>query len=174
MPQPLTKDQESTARAEVISAVNGLLLRAARAADVEVTEETPAGFSIPRAYADPAAGIRLAQLIEQAARAKVLEYIKRTRQAGAGWQQIGEVLHLTAPDGSAYLGDVAFDFAVDAEHSRPFDDLAFPWTCPECGGLIMDRGPAGGHPEDDEPGHADTCPRLAAAVADYSAHWADV
>jgi len=39
--------------------------------------------------------------------------------------------------------------------------------------LIMHRGPSGGHPEDDEPGHKEGCLRLAALVAEYDARWAE-
>ncbi len=37
----------------------------------------------------------------------------------------------------------------------------------------MHRGPSGGHPEDDEPGHKEGCLRLAALVAEYDARWAE-
>jgi hypothetical protein len=46
---------------------------------------------------------------------------------------------------------------------------AFRWTCQECGELISDHGPSGGSPAEDEPGHAEGCQRLAAAVAEWLA-----
>jgi hypothetical protein len=54
-----------------------------------------------------------------------------------------------APGGEergAWIADLAFDLASDAEHARPFETLTFPWRCPACDGLIMDHGPSGGHP----------------------------
>jgi hypothetical protein len=45
------------------------------------------------------------------------------------------------------------------------------WRCPACGGLVSDRGPVSG-PRDDEPGHAGSCQRQAAAVAAWQASWA--
>ena len=43
------------------------------------------------------------------------------------------------------------------------------WTCPECGEVVQDRGASGGNPAEDEPGHAEGCQRLAAAVAEWLA-----
>jgi hypothetical protein len=91
------------------------------------------------------------------------------------WVQVGEALNLRplAGERDAWIAELAFDYASDAERGRPFETLTFPWRCPVCGGLIMDRGPSGGHPEDDEPGHRAGCTRLAALVAEHDARWAD-
>jgi hypothetical protein len=48
-------------------------------------------------------------------------------------------------------------------------DASFSWTCLECNGHIADRGPNGGHPDDDEPGHKPGCARLARMVAEWEA-----
>ena len=47
---------------------------------------------------------------------------------------------------------------------------SFPWRCPSCDQAISDRGLIAG-PADNELGHADDCPRLAAAVAEWDASW---
>lgn len=43
------------------------------------------------------------------------------------------------------------------------------WRCGDCDGMVLDRGPYGGHPADAEPGHGDACGRLAAEVSQYVA-----
>ena len=40
------------------------------------------------------------------------------------------------------------------------------WTCPACQQTIIDHGPYGDLPEQQE-GHADECPRWTAEVADW-------
>jgi hypothetical protein len=47
---------------------------------------------------------------------------------------------------------------------------SFVWRCRSCDQAIGDRGRIAG-PTDDEPGHADDCSRLAAAVAEWNAEW---
>ncbi len=90
------------------------------------------------------------------------------------WRQIGEALRLgpVAEERGVSLAEAAFDYAAGAEHARPFETLSFAWTCPACRGFVLDRGPFGDHPVDGEPGHAEGCERLAAAVAAYEAEWA--
>jgi hypothetical protein len=45
----------------------------------------------------------------------------------------------------------------------------FRWTCQACGEVVSDRGPSGRSPAEDEPGHAEGCQRIAAAVAEWLA-----
>ena len=47
---------------------------------------------------------------------------------------------------------------------------SFVWRCRSCDQAISDRGLIAG-PADDEPGHTQDCPRLAAAVAEWDADW---
>jgi hypothetical protein len=45
---------------------------------------------------------------------------------------------------------------------------SFVWRCRSCDQAISDRGLIAG-PADDEMGHAEDCPRLTAAIADWEA-----
>ena len=47
---------------------------------------------------------------------------------------------------------------------------SFIWRCRSCDQAISDRGLIAG-PADDEMGHTEDCPRLAAAVAEWDASW---
>lgn len=47
---------------------------------------------------------------------------------------------------------------------------SFDWTCHACDQTISDRG-LGNGPADDEHGHADMRPRLAATIAEWDTQW---
>jgi hypothetical protein len=149
----------------------------ARAAHTGVQQRRPfgPGSALTVEYAEPFAGIRYALMLRDAAQQKIREYIKYARQEGLTWVQVGEALNLStlAEERGAWIAELAFDQAADAEHARPFETLTFPWRSPACDGLVIDRGPSGGHPEDDEPGDKEGCSRLAALVAEYDARWAE-
>ena len=109
-------------------------------------------------------------MLHDAARHKIHDYLKRARQDGASWQQIGQALRLehVAEERGADLGEAAFDYAAGADRGQPFDRLWFAWTCPACRAQVIEYGPYG-HPLDYQTGHADGCQRLAAALACYQA-----
>src|SRR6266704_5604204 len=119
--------------------------------------------------AEPLAGLRGARAAELAARGLARSYVRAAREDGRTWQQIGTALGLVVggDDGAGdTIAEAAFSYAAgppgtdyDRTYGRPVT-----WRCPACGGLVSDRGPVSG-PRDDEPGHADGCERLAAAVA---------
>jgi len=70
------------------------------------------------------------------------------------------------------VAEAAYTYAA----GNPCTDTAirygrsFVWRCPSCDQAISDRGLIAG-PADDEPGHADGCPRLAAAIAEWDVGW---
>ncbi len=167
---------DERARDESRRAVDAAILRMARASGAPVRERPiRPGYTLTTDDTEPVTGIGFALMLQDAARRKIHDYIKRARQDGVAWQQIGEALRLerVAEERGVSLAEVAFDYATDAEHAGPFDRLSFAWTCPSCRGLVIDYGPSGGHPVDCESGHAEGCERLAAAVAAYEAEWAD-
>jgi hypothetical protein len=126
---------------------------------------------------EPLAGARAARDIELAARGTARDYIRQAREAGHGWEQIGQALGL-APGGhadqeSATVADAAYTYAVGKRESEPpWEPRSFGWTCRSCDKPISDRGLIQG-PADDEPGHAEDCRRLAAAVAEWNARAAE-
>jgi hypothetical protein len=166
------RSPEDAARDEGRQGVNALILRMAAATGAEITTRPiyPGAYVTGR-YPEPGAGIRFALMLQDAATAAVREHIKYARQEGLTWAQIGEALGLgpKAEETGLWVADLAFDFAAGFEHARPFQTLMVTWACPACGEYIHDRGPAGGRPEDDEPGHKPTCARLAALTATYEA-----
>jgi len=58
------------------------------------------------------------------------------------------------------------------ESEPPWEPRSFGWTCRSCDKHISDRGLIQG-PADDELGHAEDCPRLAASVAEWNASAAE-
>ncbi len=169
-------DPDDAARREASNSVDAAVLRMARASGTEIRQR-PAwpGSTVTTEFAAPDSGIHYALMLKGAAGRKLTESIKYARQDGLTWQQIGGALNLAseADERGVALAEAAFDFATDAEHAGRFETLTFCWTCLACNGLVPDRGPSGGHPEDDEPGHQGDCVRLATLVAEYDARWAD-
>jgi hypothetical protein len=123
---------------------------------------------------EPLAGARAARDLEAAARGTALDYIRQAREAGHGWEQIGHALGLEpgADQEGATPADAAYTYAVGAgESDPPWLPRSFGWSCRSCHQHITDRGLIQG-PADDELGHAGTCPRLTAAVAEWDAETA--
>jgi hypothetical protein len=120
---------------------------------------------------EPLAGARAARDLEAAARGTARDYIRQAREAGHGWEQIGHALGLEPGPGQdgATPAESAYTYAAGRPDTEaPWQPRLFGWTCRSCDQHINDRGLIQG-PADDEPGHAETCPRLAAAVAEWDA-----
>ena len=97
-------------------------------------------------------------------------HIRRAREDGLSWHEIGGVLGFgpLAADAGVSVADFAFDYTVGPQPAAPwYDPPVFTWTCPVCEQLIRDRGPVI-MPAADEAGHADGCGR-AAAMAEWQA-----
>jgi hypothetical protein len=119
---------------------------------------------------EPFAGARAARDFESAANATARDYIRQAREAGHGWDQIGRALGLGPESGpgqdGASAADAAHTYAAGPPDSHaPWRHRSFGWTCRSCDQAIADRGLIAG-PADDEPGHAQNCPRLAAEIAE--------
>lgn len=167
---------DDAARQEGRRAISAAILRMAAAAGAEVRDRPPyPGAAWTVLQPAPADGIRFASFLRDAATAAVRDHIREGRREGMTWAQLGEVLGLreAAEERGAWIADLAFDYAVDAAHARPFGVVSFPWRCPACDGLVSDRGPSNGSAHDNEPGHVEGCTRFAALVAEYSAQRGD-
>jgi hypothetical protein len=120
----------------------------------------------------PAAALRVARQVELAARAEVGVHVRRAREDGLSWHEIGGLLGFAplAAVSGVPVSDYAFDYCVGPRAAGPwFDDPPlFTWTCPACGQMISDCGPVL-MPAADEAGHADSCQRLAAVQAEWLA-----
>lgn len=173
-------DREQTpdekARTEARRAVRTAVVAMARTAGAG-TEPWPVwpGSSLtePRPLAGD--GLRFALMLESVATNLAREYVRNGRQEGLSWWQLGEII-APAMGGAGEaddLGVLAFKWAANAEHARPFADLWVTWTCPACLAPIRDHGPYEADPRSAEAGHDDGCARLAEAVAAYDAEWGD-
>ena len=96
------------------------------------------------------------------------QYVARARAAGFTWEQIAERVPGYAGDHGGEAAEVLFHQV--AGQPRPgFAERYVSWRCGDCEGLVLDRGPYGGHPADAEPGHRDGCERLCRDVTVYVA-----
>ena len=125
----------------------------------------------PRAAARPAAALRVARQVELAARAEIGRQIRRAREDGLSWHEIGALLGFAplAADSKTSVAQYAFDYTIGPHPEAPwYDPPVFAWTCPACGQMISDRGPVK-MPAADEADHAEGCERLAAVQAEWRA-----
>ena len=125
---------------------------------------------------EPLDGARAARDIELAAKGTARDYIRQAREAGQTWDQIGQALGLAPGADAGQAGLTVAEAAYSYAAGSPHTDTAirygrsFLWRCRSCDQPIFDRGLIAG-PADTEPGHTRTCPRQAAALADWDAGW---
>ena len=125
---------------------------------------------------EPLDGARAARDIELGARHAARDYVRAAREAGHSWDQIGQALGVTPNADADQAGETVAEAAYTYAAGSPGTETAvrygrsFPWRCPSCDQAISDRGLIAG-PADNEAGHADGCPRLAAAVAEWDSSW---
>ncbi|MDN5916086.1 MAG: hypothetical protein L0I76_13450 [Pseudonocardia sp.] len=119
---------------------------------------------------DPLAGVRAADLLARVADAQRTDHARAARAAGRSWDEIGEALELPL-DGDRPRGEAAFEWLIEGrapESTGPADGLFRTpttwWRCSACGQQVSDRGPYESHPDDNEHGHTEGCPRRAAAI----------
>ena len=121
--------------------------------------------------AEPTAALQASAAVGHALRRIISEYVRQSREDGHSWPDIGAALGLTQAAGD---GRPAAEAAYDQVAGKPgFRARSFAWICPACRGTVIDRGPEAGRPGDCEEGHAQGCPRLAAAVTAWDAQWSD-
>ena len=110
-----------------------------------------------------------ARQVELAAHAEAGTHIRRARQDGLSWHEIGGLLDFgpLAAASDVSVSQDAFDYCAGPQDASPwYDPPVFTWTSPECGQMIRDRGPALMSAAG-EKGHADGCGRLATAQAEW-------
>jgi hypothetical protein len=122
---------------------------------------------------EPLAGIRAAASLQFEAGQAVARSARYAREDGLSWEQIGEALYPAKPEpGDERKSVRAFNRL--AYTYETFRSPSFTWSCPACGKRVTDYGPDSGmHPSEAEEGHAESCTRLAAAVAEFDAYWED-
>jgi hypothetical protein len=141
-----------------------------------ITREAYRGCDMTIRDLEPLVGTRAARDIELGARHAAREYIRAAREAGHSWDQIGHALGITPNADADQAGLTVAEAAFTYVAGNPHADTAirygrsFVWRCRSCDQAISDRGLIAG-PADDELGHAEDCPRLAAAIAEWNAGW---
>ena len=128
---------------------------------------------------DPRAGIRAALLVRQVAAGQLYQQANEARAVGWSWEEIGEALELPGTEVGADRprGEAAFEWLIEGREPEPLDrdgvrlfrQSAASWRCGSCGAQVIDRGPFESHPDDNESGHAEDCPRHRAAIAAWRA-----
>ena len=104
------------------------------------------------------------------------DYIRQAREAGHGWEQIGQALGITpgatADQAGLTVAEATYTYAAGSPHTDTAIRYgrSFVWRCASCDQAISDRGPIAG-PADNEPGHTERCPRLAAAITAWNVGW---
>jgi hypothetical protein len=158
---------------------------AAQRAAIEVARSAGAQLSVRPVYpgapmtvrdVEPLAGMRASRQVELGARVAARDYIRRAREAGHGWHQIGHALELVPGAALDQQGMTVAEAAYSRAVRRPDTDTtprygrSFVWQCRSCEHAISKRGLCDG-PADDEHGHADNCARLSATAAAWDAQW---
>ncbi|SDH19192.1 hypothetical protein [Pseudonocardia oroxyli] len=140
----------------------------------EVLDEPIPGYQVltRRRLVDPLPGVRAAQALAAAARGLLVEQSRDARAAGRSWDEIGQALGLSDSEADEPRAEAAFADLVEGRrpnaHWRAFRSPSTSWRCGSCHELVTDYGPRDSpHPDDQESGHADTCTRHRAALAQW-------
>jgi hypothetical protein len=119
------------------------------------------GIEVPEP--DPIATLEAAHELERAAHRIAADSIRRSREAGRSWYEIGQALdlHSSAVANKLPIAEEAYGEAVSYDYGSR--SLTFTWTCPACSELVTDRGPFPEVP-DRERGHSANCARWTAEL----------
>jgi hypothetical protein len=127
------------------------------------------GLDMTLTDAEAIAALQASAAIAHALRRITCEYVRRAREDGHSWTDVGTALGL---DHAAGDSRPAAEAAYDLVAGEPgFRARSFAWICPACRATVIDRGPDAGHPGDCEEGHATGCPRLATTITAWDASW---
>jgi hypothetical protein len=115
--------------------------------------------------ADYLAAAATARSVEYAAESLARDYARRARGAGRSWSEVAAALKFDA----AGHDDPSVDafYWVAPTPSQRFDSIVTSWECASCAARVTDRGPFGGHPEEVEEGHLDSCARHQEDISAY-------
>lgn len=115
---------------------------------------------------DAVARVELERRLELEARRGFGQAVADARAEGFTWEHIAGRVPGLARHG-AEAAEMVFELVAVPGAGANVDHLS--WRCGNCDGMVLDRGPYGGHPTDAEPGHGDACARLAAEASRYVA-----
>ena len=121
--------------------------------------------------ASPLEEVSVARRIAQEAQAAFVFEVTAARGAGHSWEHIAE----HAPGFGPVPGDDGAQRLFESLTSASGDRTdSVGWRCGSCDGVVVDRGPYGGHPSDAEQGHREECERHRRDVERYVAALSDV
>jgi len=121
--------------------------------------------------ASPLEEVSVAGRIAQEAQAAFVFEVKAARSAGHSWERIAE----HAPGFGPAAGDDGAQRLFESLASASGGGRAcVSLRCGSCDGVVVDRGPYGGHPSDAEQGHRQECARHRRDVERYVASLSDV
>jgi hypothetical protein len=170
-------NEQQSDRALVVAAgrLQGLVLDLVREIHGDAAVERRArydGDQFPEPTPTALAGLWAADCLAHRAIREVATHARRAREAGHSWDEIGQALSIEAGDGRS-VAEAAFERFARPAASWSLRDPSFVWLCPACDRMISDRGPYDSHPDDNQPGHAKDCSRLAAELVRWRASWDD-
>lgn len=120
--------------------------------------------------ASPLDEVSVARRIAQEAQAAFVFEVKAARGAGHSWERVAD----HAPGFGPVPGDDGAQRLFESLTSASVNRTAcVGWRCGSCDGVIVDRGPYGGHPSDAEHGHLEECGRHRRDVERYLAELRD-
>jgi hypothetical protein len=171
----MNEQQHERALAVAAGRLQGLVLDLVREVHGDAAVERRArydGDRFPEHVPTPMAGLWAADGLLRRVGQEVQQHARRAREAGHSWEQIGHALDIR-PDGGRSAAEAAYERFAGTPASWPLQGPSFVWPCPACDRVISDRGPYESHPDDNQPGHAKDCSRLAADLARWRASWDD-
>lgn len=121
--------------------------------------------------ASPLDEVSVARQIAQEAQAAFAYEVKAARGAGHAWERIAEHAPGFGPVPGDYGAQRLFESLTSASGGS---SASVSWRCASCDGVVVDRGPYGGHPSDAEHGHLEECGRHRRDAERYVAGLRDV
>ena len=131
------------------------------------------GDHFPEFVPTPLTGLWAADGLLNRVSQEVHRHARRAREAGHTWEQIEGALDIK-PDGGRSVAEAAYERFTGTPAGWPLSGPGFTWRCPHCDRVISDRGPYESHPDDNQPGHAPGCARLAAELSRWRSSWDDI
>jgi hypothetical protein len=153
----------AAAEAHAAHALRDIVVQSGGTTVTELRSHRVTWPGIEVAEPDPIATLEAAHELERAAYRIAADSIRRSREAGRSWYEMGDALdlHSAAAANKLSVAEEAYGEAVSYDSASRC--LTFTWKCPACSQVITDLGPFPELP-DQERGHSANCARWTAHV----------
>jgi hypothetical protein len=171
----MSTQQHERALIRVAGRLQGLVLDLVREIHGDTAIERQArydGDQFPEFVPTPLTGLWAADGLLNRVSQEVQRHARHAREAGHTWAEIGHALDIKPGDGRS-VAETAYERFTGTPVGWPLSGPGFTWRCPHCERVISDRGPYESHPDDNQPGHAPDCTRLAAELSGWHSSWDD-